>query len=79
MALPLRLRQFVVAVGGRGGERAFAGEGTGGYGAGGERRATDAWRMLARSMPKTANSGERAVGVSELRVGVQTKREGSHR
>ena len=57
-----RLRQFVVAVAWRGGERDFEGEETGGYGAGGERIAMDAWRMLARSMPKMANSEVRESG-----------------
>lgn len=51
-----RLRQFAVVVDWRGGERAFAGEGTGGYGAGGERIAMEDWRMFARRRPKTSNS-----------------------
>ena len=51
-----RLRQFAVADGWRGGERAFAGDGTGGYAAGGERIAKEAWRMFASRRPKTINS-----------------------
>ena len=35
---------------------AFAGDDTGGYGAGGERIAMEDWRMFARRRPKTSNS-----------------------
>lgn len=52
-----RLCQFAVVVGWRGGERAFAGEGTGGYGGGGEQIAMDDCRMFARRRPRTINSG----------------------
>jgi hypothetical protein len=56
LLLLLRLRQFALVVCWRGGEMAFAGEGTGGYGAGGERIAMEDWRMFARRRPKTSNS-----------------------
>jgi hypothetical protein len=38
------------------GERALEGDGSGGYGAGGERIAMVAWRMLARRRQKRNNS-----------------------
>jgi hypothetical protein len=36
----------------------FKGDGRGGWAAGGERIAMDAWRMFARRMPKRASSGK---------------------
>ena len=41
---------------GAAGERALEGDGRGGYGAGGERIAMVAWRMLARRRQKRNNS-----------------------
>jgi hypothetical protein len=39
-----------------GGERGFEGDDIGGYGAGGERIAIDAWRMLRKRRPKRISS-----------------------
>ena len=76
------LYQFVVAVarcypvwrgGGEDDQSTFSAEGMGEYGAGGERRAMDARRMLARKIPTTANFAyeEQATDVRKRVVGVR--------